>query len=156
MSIYSEAIADYAARGAARDQTLLVSLLREIQALCGGALTEEALTEIASTLSLKESYLQAIIHRFPSLKSQALRHRLTVCGGASCGSKGSQALRRHIEQAYRVQNGGVSGSGGFQYTVGGCMKQCRNGPCIRWDGQLYTNMTPARLDTLIRPVPKRS
>lgn len=144
-----EIIAYYAARGAAREQAALVSLLREAQEACGGVLTKATLTAVADGLNVKPSYIKAVIKHVSGLRTEGARHRLTVCGGSSCRSKDSADLRRHIEHVYGVKDGGTSAQGAFTYQVGGCMKKCRKGPCIRWDGELYTHATPDLIDRLV-------
>ena len=73
-----EIIEAYSARGAARDQNELVQLMREAQALYGGVLPQTALDGIAVALGLKRTFLDAVLRRYPSIKTDAARHTLAV------------------------------------------------------------------------------
>ena len=79
-----EAIAYYKRQGAPGDQTAVVSLLREIQQEFGGGIPAGLLSAIAEGLGAKESLLQAIIRRIPSLRL-ADAHTLEICCGPHCG-----------------------------------------------------------------------
>ena len=143
-----EIIEYYRSQNAAKDQSTLGELLREAQTLCGGTLNEEILSIVCQQLDLKRSYLTAVMRCIPDLKTESVRHTLTVCGGGNCRSNNSAALHSHIEKTYGAKNGQVSKKGAFSYKIGGCMKHCKEGPCINWDGQIYTKMTPERFDKL--------
>ena len=143
-----EAIAYFKTQGAPGQQTALVSLLREVQQENGGVIPDAALSEIAAAYGLKETYLTAIIKRYPSLRTASAPHRLEVCGGPNCARQNSARLRAWIEDTYGVQPGGIS-TAGFSYRVGGCMKHCGRGPNIKWDGQVVEHADETLLRSLI-------
>ena len=87
-----------------------------------------------------------MLRRYPSIKTEAVRHSLTVCQGPSCGRR--RELLDFLSRAYGVEPGGVAAAG-FRLQSGGCMKNCGRGPCVRWDGTVYTGMTPESLRALI-------
>lgn len=129
----AELISYYRAQGVPDDQQMLIAMLREAQEIDGGALTDATLAHIAQAYSLKEAVLRALIRRVPSLRAAEAPHRLEIC--RTC--KQSAALAAEIERAYNVQPGGVSVQGGFSLHTVNCMKNCRFGPSIRWDGELH-------------------
>ena len=67
MLVFEEAVAYYKKQGAARDQNLLISLLREVQQEYAGKIPSQVLPLIAEEIGVKESYLLALIKRIPSL-----------------------------------------------------------------------------------------
>nr|WP_297175585.1 NAD(P)H-dependent oxidoreductase subunit E [uncultured Agathobaculum sp.] len=136
----------YRSRGVARDQNELVQMLREAQMLCGGVIPQKALEEIAQKLEIKMTFIDAVLKRYASIKVSSARHLLTICGDRKC-IKGAQ-LADFIEREYCVRPGGIS-QAGFRYRVAGCMKACGKGPCIKWDGKLYTDMTVDRLRHIV-------
>ena len=145
----SEALEYYRSQGAPGAQPALVELLREVQAENGGVIPDAALEEIAAFYNLRESFLTALIRRYPSLRTQQAPHRLEVCGGPNCAKQASSKLMAHIETIYGVQSGGISQKGGFSYRVTGCMKNCGKGPNLKWDGQIYNGASPDLLDRLV-------
>ena len=137
---------DYRSRGAARDQNELVQLLREVQALYDGVLPQKAMEKIADKLELKMTFLDALLKRYPSIRTEDARHTLSICGGKSCAKR--DELADFVEREYSVGPGGTA-QAGFRYKVAGCMKKCSKGPCVKWDGELYTGMTAEKLRRLI-------
>lgn len=140
-----EIIGYYRGQGAPQDQQMLIALLREVQEEAGGVLTQAALMEIADTLGMKPTMLQALIRRVPSLRMENAAHRLEICGTCRLGAK----LRDEIERTYGVKSGAVCEAAGFSYHVTPCMKNCKNGPSIKWDGVLHSHADMALVRALI-------
>lgn len=144
-----EIIDYYAGKTRRCDQNELVSVLREAQELCGGILKEQALEVICSELSLKRTYIDTVMKFIPDLKTEKIKHRLEVCSGKNCHSKDRMNLSAYIEKTYEVKSGAVSDQGEFYYKLCGCLKNCRKGPCIKWDGEVFTEMTPEKVSRLV-------
>ncbi len=140
-----ELIDYYRLQGAPADQFLLTALLKDVQEACGGVLTGSALETVASALQVRLPILHALIRRIPSLRLEEAPHLLEICG--TC--RQSVRLAELIEEKYRVKSGGVSEAGKFSYRITGCMKNCRGGPSVRWDGQLYSHADMELLSSLI-------
>ena len=138
-----EIIAYYMDQGAPADQQMLIALLREAQEADGGVLEEDTLQCITQVLGLKDTMLQALIRRIPALRTARAPHRLEICQTCKKGA----ALRAVVEGEYGVKSG-ESGCG-FSYHVVPCMKNCLNGPNLRWDGALIKAATVEKLRSLI-------
>ena len=123
-----EALAYYRRQGAPGEQGALVALLREVQEERGGALPAADLAEIAAALSLRDTFLS---------------------GGPRCSGRGAARLAAFVEETYGVRPGGVSASGRFTYRITGCMKNCPNGPSLRWDGALHSRADEALIRALV-------
>ena len=63
--------------------------------------------------------------------------------------KAGYGLRAWLEDTYGVKSGGSSENGGFTYRTTPCMKNCKNGPSVRWDGTLYSHADRDLLLSLI-------
>ena len=146
--LLQEMIAYYGDQGAPQDQQMIIALLREAQEAEGGVLSPNTLSVAAEVYGIKVSMLQAIIRRIPGLKSASAPHTLEVCGTCRAGAK----LRAFIEKTYGVKSGSVGSineAAGFSYRVTPCMKNCKNGPSIRWDGKLIGCADEALIRQLI-------
>lgn len=123
-----EALDYYRTQGAPGNQNALIELLREIQQEHGGGIPAWALLQMAKTYGVRESYLNAIVRRIPSLRLENT-HCLELCCGPNC--------RKQAELAAFVES--VYGSKPEKFTVkySGCMRMCGKGPNLKWDGQLY-------------------
>jgi len=125
----------YKDQGAPQDQQMLIALLREVQGETEGVLAQTIIEEIAKELDMKPTLLHALIRRVPSLRMENAAHRLEICGTCRAGAR----LRDEIERTYGVKSGACCGAAGFSYHVTPCMKNCKNGPSIKWDGVLHSH-----------------
>lgn len=123
-----EAVRYYQNMGAPQDQTALVNLLKEIQLESGGSIPMHVLPVAAQLLGSKESYLQAVIRRIPSLHLAALPE-LQICAGPNCLKRA--ALASFVEKTYGKN------PKSFVLKEVPCMRLCGKGPNIKWNGQLY-------------------
>ena len=135
-----EALEYYRRLGAASNQTILVNLLKEIQAESGGGIPGTAVTAVAEAYGMKEALLLAVIRRIPSLRLNDT-HCLELCGGKSCGQRAR--LLRFVEKTYGEQ------PKKFTVKVVGCMHQCNKGPNLKWDGVLYSHADEALIRSLV-------
>ena len=135
MAEIREIVEYYRDQGAPQDQQMLISLLREVQEETGGVFTQEMVAQISEMLGLKPAMLHALIRRVPSLRMENAAHRLEICGTCRAGAK----LRDEIERIYGVKSGGSCEAKGFSYHVTPCMKNCKNGPSIKWDGTMHSH-----------------
>ena len=134
-----EAISYYKSQGAPADQTVLVSLFREIQRENGNSIPLPCLCMVAESYGVKVSFLQAVIKRIPGLRLGDT-HELCLCAGPNCGKY--TALAACAEKL-------CAGSGGkVKLKFTGCMRMCGKGPNIKFDGKIYHKATEELLREL--------
>lgn len=136
-----ESISYYKSLGAPADQTVLISLLREIQQEHGGCVPKFVLYEIAEAYGIKESLLLALIKRIPSLRLDS-SHCMEICAGPNCQKHA--ALAAYAEKLYAA-----SGKK-FSLKFVPCMRMCGKGPNMKWDGKLHHKTDETLLQTLLR------
>ena len=136
-----EAVEYYRRQGAPGDQNALKNLLTEVQEEHGGSVPKHLLPELARSLNTKESFLNAIIRRYPSLHLSDV-HTLEICAGPNCSRRGD--LARLAEQ-YR---------GRVEVRLVPCMRQCGKGPNLRFDGKLYNGADAQVLAGLMDQIDK--
>ena len=136
-----EAVSYYQKQGAPGEQTALVNLLKEAQQAHGGSIPAYLLPLIGDKLAVKESFLQAVIRRIPTLRLDGT-HCLELCGGPNCSKRA--ALAAIVEKTWGTnpQN--------FRLKYVPCMRMCGKGPNIRWDGRVYQGADEALLRKLIQ------
>lgn len=133
----TEAIGYYKNQGAPSDQNALTQLFGEIQQECGGTIPKVLLPEIAQGLSVKETFLLALIRRMPRLRLDD-GHLLELCGGPNCGKAAQLAKKAEV-----LCKGNIR----LKYVP--CMRLCGKGPNIRLNGRLYHAATPEMLERLL-------
>lgn len=141
-----EALDYYAAAGAPSQQNALVELLREIQAE-EGIISDGAVAAVCERYGIKETFLSAIVARYPSLKTEKVRHRLVVCGGKSCGGKGSARVLEVLERNWGIVPGKTVN--GVSCRTVTCLKHCGKGPNVQWDGTVYEGVDEKLLTQLL-------
>lgn len=134
-----EALAYYKKQGAPGDQTALISLLREIQQENNGSIPVYVLKTITESYAVKESFLQAVIKRIPSLRL-GNTHCLELCAGPNCG--------KHVKLADFAESLQKS-AGNFTLKFVPCMRMCGKGPNLKWDGTLYHHADEALIQRLV-------
>lgn len=138
-----EAISYYRSLGAPGDQSAVTGLLREVQRENGGSIPKHSVAAIAEGLGTKESLLNAIIKRIPSLRLSDT-HCLTLCAGPNCGKRTElAALAEQLQSA-------VPGKFTVKYVP--CMRMCGKGPNLKWDGNLYHQADEALLRRLVESI----
>ena len=65
-----EIIKAYRDRGITCDQNELIQLLREVQTLFGGVIPQKALEKTAEKLELKMTFIDALLKRYPSIRTE--------------------------------------------------------------------------------------
>ena len=135
-----EALDYYKKQGAPRDQTALVGLLREIQQENGGSIPAYLLKEISNSYEIKETFLQAVVKRIPSLRL-GNTHCLELCAGPNCG--------KHVKLAQYAENLQKS-TGSFTLKFVPCMRMCGKGPNLKWDGTIYHQADEALIQRLVK------
>lgn len=137
----TEALEYYKKLGAPRDQTAIISLLREVQQENSGSIPLSALPEIAKCYEIKESFLLALIKRIPSLRLSNV-HTLELCAGPNCGKHA--ALAAYAEQLHTACRRK------FTLKFVPCMRMCAKGPNLKWDGTIYHKADKELLEKLLR------
>lgn len=130
------------------DQDNLVTMLREIQEVCG-AISPELQKRAADTAGVKLSVITAIMRLYKSLRETEYRHRLVVCTGPRCAERNS-GLLSFIRKELQINEEGYSPDGTVLLETRNCLKQCRSAPNIMLDGELYPHMTEEKVLELIR------
>ena len=143
----TEAIEYYEKAGAARDQQLLTEFLREVQRENGGVIPKKCITEAAEKMGIRETFFYALIKRYPSLCLEDTPNRLEICGGPVCGK--SRILIEQVKKKYHIDSN-MDGKSDFSLHITGCMKNCRCGPNIRWNGVQYSQASIELIDSLLK------
>ena len=137
----TEALEYYKQLGAPRDQSAMISLLREVQQENNGSIPLPTLPEIAKYYEIKESFLLALIKRIPSLRLSNV-HTLELCAGPNCGKHA--ALAACAEQLHTACHRK------FTLKFVPCMRMCAKGPNLKWDGTIYHKADKELLEKLLR------
>ncbi len=141
----------------------LLGILEETQLLSNQKyLSEEALNHVAvkTGVPLSRIYNVVTFYSFFNLKPQG-EHTVTVCRGTACHTKGSKVLLDDLglvlggeKQLNAGESGFTSADNKFTVSTVACFGQCALAPVVAVDGNIYSNMTTAKLKKLLSKVGK--
>ena len=141
----------------------LLGILEESQLLNEHKfLSEDALNYVSlkTGVPLSRVYNVVTFFSFFNLKPQG-KHTVTVCRGTACHTKGSRTLLDDLGNLLNCKKELDEGEPFFttpdgQFTVStvACFGQCALAPVIAIDGIIYSNVTTAKLQTLVRRISK--
>jgi NADH-quinone oxidoreductase subunit E len=115
-------------------------------------LSEDALNHVAlrTGVPLSRIYNVVTFYSFFNLKPQG-KHTVTVCRGTACHTKGSKAL---LDDIGLMLGSGKAMEDGETITTVACFGQCALAPVVGIDGVIHSNVTTAKLQTLLTKLTK--
>lgn len=137
-----------------QNQENLITMLREIQEVCG-FISPEHCQRAADTAGVKLSAVTCLMKLYKSLKAADYVHEIRVCTGPVCMSKHAGILDA-VRTELNIQRNGVSADGQILLDTTGCLKHCKTAPNIMIDGVVYSNTTKEKAIALIRELQKKS
>jgi NADH-quinone oxidoreductase subunit E len=126
-------------------------------------LSEEVLNHVAlrTGVPLSRVYNVVTFYSFFNLKPQG-KHKITVCRGTACHTKGSKALLEDLGLILGCGKALEDGEAFYttpdnQYTIStvACFGQCALAPVVAIDGVIHSNVTTATLQKLLKKISKR-
>jgi NADH-quinone oxidoreductase subunit E len=142
----------------------LLGILEETQLLNEAQfLSEEVLNHVAlrTGVPLSRVYNVVTFYSFFNLKPQG-KHKITVCRGTACHTKGSKALLEDLGLILGCGKALEDGEAFYttpdnEYTIStvACFGQCALAPVVAIDGIIHNNVTTATLQKLLKKLSKR-
>ena len=80
-------------------QEAIVEMLRELQGV-HGCISPYMLEQAAEAAGVRDSMVQAICKRYPSLKTAPYNHEIILCTGRNCASKGSITVMDELKKGW--------------------------------------------------------
>lgn len=131
-------------------QEQLVSLLQDIQAELN-YLPRDVLARVSQRLGipLSQVFGVATFFRAFSLKPRG-RYLITVCLGTACHVRGGAAILQKLERDLDIKAGGTTEDLKFTVETVRCLGACAMGPLVVVDGKYEGQVTPSKLDRVLR------
>ena len=77
------------------------------------------------------------------------RYHIQVCKTLSCMLRGSEKVLSHLLERWNLSPGGVTPDGKLSLETVECLAACGSAPALMINDELYENMTPDKLDSLL-------
>ena len=113
--------------------------MRELQEVYG-CISPFVLEQAAEAAGVRESMIQAICKRYPSLKTAPYAHEIVLCTGRNCAAKGSLAVLDELKKRLGVGKSGISEDGAVCLRTRNCLKNCRKAPNVMVDGRMCSGL----------------
>lgn len=120
-------------------QESIVEMLRELQDV-HGSISPCVLEQAAEAAGVRDSMVQAICKRYPSIKTAPYSHEIILCTGRNCVAKGSLTVMDELRKRLGVGENGISEDGTVCLRTRNCLKNCRKAPNVMVDGRMYSGL----------------
>jgi NADH-quinone oxidoreductase subunit E len=116
-----------------------------------GWVPDEAVHEIADILGLSPAQVDSTATFYNLiLRQPSGRHIIFVCDNVSCWVTGYQTIRDHLRATLGIELGETTPDRRFTLLPTACLGECDRAPAMMIDGDVFGNLTPARVDEILR------
>ncbi|MFZ0315137.1 MAG: NAD(P)H-dependent oxidoreductase subunit E [Candidatus Korobacteraceae bacterium] len=136
-------------------RSVLVPMLLYIQDELG-ALTDEAIDEIAKRTELSDLEVRNVISYYSMLRTHPVgKYNLQVCTNVSCLLRGADDIFEHCKKKLGVGNKQTTPDGLFYLEEVECIGACSWAPALMMNYDFVENLTPEKIDELVDSLKKK-
>jgi len=133
--------------GASPDE--LIPILNEVNRSIG-YLPPDALDEISRQMRVPKSQLFSVASFYQMLSTNPRgRHVVKFCDSAPCHVVGGRQIWQALQHKMGLKAGETSMDGKWTLVTTSCLGVCGVGPVVLIDDDIYGNVTPDQLDTIL-------
>ncbi|MBC8236233.1 NAD(P)H-dependent oxidoreductase subunit E [bacterium] len=128
----------------------LTSILQDLQVKYN-YLPRKVLIHVSNRLNLPLIQVYSVATFFKSFSLQAKgKHLINVCLGAVCHVRGGVRVLEKIERTLNITDGDTTEDREFTLQSVNCLGACALGPIMVIDGEYFGQMTPAKVDSVLK------
>ena len=136
-------------------RSVLVPMLLYIQDEIG-ALTDEAIHEIAQRIELSDLEVRNVISYYSMLRTHPVgKHNLQVCTNVSCLLRGADDIFERCKKKLGIGNKEDTPDGLFHLEEVECIGACSWAPAMMLNYEFVENLTPEKIDELVDGIRKK-
>ncbi|MDA8216399.1 MAG: NADH-quinone oxidoreductase subunit NuoE [Dehalococcoidales bacterium] len=115
-----------------------------------GWVSDEALADLEPVLGLSAAELDAVATFYDKIYRKPVgRHVIFVCSSISCWVMGYENVRDYLLDRLGILLGQTTADNRFTVLPTACLGACDLAPVMLVDDDLYGNLTPPELDTIL-------
>ncbi len=142
--IENEAVAYPLRRSACIDALIIVQRHR-------GWISDESIRDVAAVLGMTSHEVDAVATFYNLIYRRPVgRTVIHVCDSISCWVMGCDKVCAHLRSKLGVGWGETTADGQFTVLPIPCLGACDHAPAAMVSGELHTDLTPARIDSLLQ------
>ncbi len=137
------------------DKSLLMHVMQQAQ-LIYGYLPFEVQEIIADGMGLpvEKVYGIATFYALFSLSPKG-KYNIAVCLGTACYVKGARAVLEKLSEVLGIEPDEMTADGMFSISPCRCLGACSHAPVLTVNGEVHSEMTPAKVEKLINELKER-
>ena len=136
-------------------RSVLVPMLLYIQDEIG-ALTDEAIQEIAQRVELSDLEVRNVISYYSMLRTHPIgKYNFQVCTNVSCLLRGGEEIFEHCKKKLGVGHKQSTQDGLFHLEEVECIGACSWAPAMMLNYEFVENLTPQKIDELVEGIKKK-
>ena len=137
-------------------RSVLVPMLLYVQDELGGALSDEAIHELAQRVDLSELEVRNVVSYYSMLRTHPIgKYNLQVCTNVSCLCRGADDIFEHCKKKLGVGNKETTADGLFYLEEVECIGACSWAPALMLNYDFHENLTTEKIDQLIDGLKKK-
>lgn len=132
-------------------RSAVMEALRLVQEANGGSLTESMMNAVADYLGMSHIavYEVATFYTMYNLAPVG-KHVINVCTNISCMLTDSEKMLEHLQARLGIGLNETTADGKFTLREVECLAACANAPVAQVGKKYYENLTPEKLDALLK------
>jgi len=116
-----------------------------------GWISNETLEELGKLLQMTPAELDSVATFYNLIFRKPVgRHVILVCTSVSCWLMRYVDLLHHLRLRLGIELGETTADGRFTLLPIACLGDCDHAPAMMVDGRQYGNLTPERVDAILR------
>ncbi len=133
-----------------RKQALCIDALKTVQRHRGW-IDDEALRDIAAFLDMTEHEVDSVATFYNLIYRRKVgRNVIHLCDSVSCWVMGCDGICEHLKHKLGIEMGGTTPDGRFTLLPIPCLGDCDHAPSIMIGRTLHGNLTPGKVDEILR------
>ncbi|MCX7641456.1 MAG: NADH-quinone oxidoreductase subunit NuoE [Elusimicrobiales bacterium] len=119
-------------------------------------ISDDDLDNISKITGIPYSQLKSVKTFYTMFsKNKIGKYHIQICKNISCYMKGSQNIKRHIEDKLKIKEGEVSNDGLWSIEMVECLASCGTAPVIMINETYYENIDEEKINKLIEEIKKK-
>ena len=115
-----------------------------------GAVTDEAITEIAERIGITELDVRNVISYYSLLHTEPHgKYHVQFCTNISCMLRGGNEMLEHCKQRLGIGNRETTSDGLFSLEEVECIGACYWAPAVQVNYDFHDNLTPEKMDIVL-------
>ncbi len=116
-----------------------------------GWVSDEALSDVAQAMDMTPDELDSVATFYSLIYRRPVgRHVIHVGNSITCWIMEQEEVFMHLKSRLGIDWGETSADGGFTLLPIPCLGACDQAPAMLIDNELYGNLTPQKLDEILK------